>query len=220
MSTSRFSVGALVATTVLCAMGVPAHAQVSRFDLGVRAVMLGMDGEPANDAPGYGLFGRYRLSGNWSVGLAVDSFEYDFERPYLLLGLEVPAGASEGEVDATTEALMLAVLLERAYPSSSGRREWFWGVGAGAASVDVDDVVGTLADGSPSHITTDAGTEAVLIGTGGVRFFLSRIWAVEGALRTEYHIADWTVRDLVSGASGSIGSYTAWGGQLGFLARF
>ena len=46
-------------------------------DLGVRGIITASDGEPANDIPGFGVFGHWRLGDRWSAGVAVDQTEYD-----------------------------------------------------------------------------------------------------------------------------------------------
>ena len=104
-------------------------------DLGVRGIITAGDGEPANDIPGFGVFGHWRLGDRWSVGVAVDQTEYDFEEPAKLVGLRQDPGIEP--VDTIAEGTVLSAWIERTWPRPSGRLEWFWGAGLGFASIDV-----------------------------------------------------------------------------------
>src|SRR5215207_1049470 len=75
------------AVVVALTLQSSALAQDGGFDLGVRGIITASDGEPANDIPGFGLFGHWRMSDLWSVGFAADRTEYDFEKPAKLVGL-------------------------------------------------------------------------------------------------------------------------------------
>ena len=104
-----------------------------------------------------GLFGRWRLSDRWWLGAAVDhASDFDVERPYEFLGLEADPGLEE--IDAVAESTSLTAWLEREY-DRPGRLDWFWSVGAGASSVDVDDFAGPLAGGGSFEIVQEVGTE-------------------------------------------------------------
>ncbi|HEX7183850.1 MAG TPA: hypothetical protein VF756_18620, partial [Thermoanaerobaculia bacterium] len=130
-----------------------AGAQEERFDLGVRAVLMAADGEPANDIPGYGLFGHYRLSDRWKLGFAVDTAEYDFEEPARIVGLQ--QRQSLEPIDVLAESTTFSAWIERTFSRPQGRTEWFLGAGLGFASIDVPDASGPLENGGQFFITTE-----------------------------------------------------------------
>jgi hypothetical protein len=195
-----------------------AHAEAGRFELGVRGVLMVADGEPANDIPGFGLFGHYRLSERWRLGFAVDMAEYDFEQPARILGLE--QSSSVEPVDVLAESTTVSAWAERTFGRSQGATEWFLGAGLGLASIDVPDASGPLAGGGRFAIETEADTEIVVQLLAGVRRRLGQRWALEFALRADQHLADWQLNDRVSGRTGTIDDYLTVGGHLGLSFRF
>lgn len=203
----------------LCLLGAtPLVAQdTGRFDLGVRGVLSVADGEPANDIPGAGLFGRYRLGEHWRLGVAVDRTEYDFEQPARLLGLRQDPAAEP--IDSLAEATVVSLWMER---TRGGDRawDWWWGGGLGFASVDVPAVAGRLASGGRFDIHTEADTEVIASLLAGVDRRLGRRLVLTFALRADQHFADWRVEDRVSGARASVDDYLALGGSLGLAVRF
>jgi hypothetical protein len=196
----------------------PTAAENGRFALGLRVNVVAADGKPANDIPGAGLFGHYRLSDRWSLGFALDhSPKFDVERPYEFLGL---AGDPEaGEIDADGTSTAVSGWIERVYGRPERRTEWFWGVGGGVVAVDVDDVEGPLADGGSYAITEDVGTELVASARAGLRLRFRR-WDAEASLGLDQHFTDWTVRDRVSGRTTSLDDYQVTGIRLGARYRF
>jgi hypothetical protein len=208
----------VVAVGILLSVQTAASAQPGRFSLGVRGVITAADGEPANDIPGGGVFGNYRLSDRWALGLAVDQTEYDFEEPAKFVGLA--QDPNEEPVDALAEATVVSLWLQRNHQRSGGPTTWFWGGGVGFASVDVPDAVGPLAGGGTFDIRTEVDSEVIVSLLAGVQRNLGQRWFFEFALRADQHFADWQIEDRVSGATGSIGDYLAYGGQLGIGFRF
>ena len=99
----------------------PASAQDRRFDLGLRGIITAADGEPANDIPGYGVFGHYRLNDRWALGFAVDQTEYDFEEPARIVGLQQDPDLPP--VDVKAEATVVSAWLQRNF------ERWFVGAG-------------------------------------------------------------------------------------------
>lgn len=190
----------------------PALAQ----DLGVRGIITAADGEPANDIPGFGVFGHWRLGDKWSIGLAVDRTEYDFEEPAKLVGLS--QDPSVEPIDTIAEATILSAWIERTYPR--GRLDWFWGAGAGFATIDVPDAVGPLQGGGTFDIRTEADSEVIVSLLAGLHRRLGERWMLEFALRADQHFADWQVTDRVSGNRGAVDDYRALGGHLGIGFRF
>jgi hypothetical protein len=217
MSTARWRVAAVVLVGLSCVGAAQAQSSGSDRNFGLRLDIVGGSGKPANDILGAGLFGHYRLNERWWLGLAVDhSPGFDVERPYEFLGLR---GAGEEEVDADGTMTSLLAWIERVY-ERPGRTEWFWGVGGGAATVDVDDIAGPLANGGSYAITNDVGTELIATASGGLRLRFGARWAFEVALRLDQHFTDWTVTDRISGRSTQLDDYLVKGGHLGLLYRF
>ena len=214
----RRSVSMALAAVALAFLPAPAQTQEGRFDLGVRANLVAADGEPANDIPGYGLFGHYRLSDRWRLGFAVDTAEYDYEEPARILGLE--QDESLEAIDVKAESTTISAWIERVFGQPEGRTEWFWGAGLGFASVDVPDASGPLQGGGRFDIRTEVDTEIVASLLGGVRRRIGRRWALDFALRADQHFATWESTDRVSGRTGTVDDYLAWGGSLGLSFRF
>lgn len=185
-------------------------------DLGVRGIITAGDGEPANDIPGYGLFGHWRMSDRWSIGFAVDRTEYDFEEPAKLVGLSQDQDVEPFDVIA--EATVLSAWIERTYPRN--RLEWFWGAGVGFASIDVPDAIGPLEGGGTFDIRTEADSEVIVSLLAGLHRTLGERWLLEFAVRADQHFADWQLTDRVSGNRGAVDDYRALGGHLGFAFRF
>jgi hypothetical protein len=219
MSNARWRVAAVVLVVALSLVG-PAQAQSPGFDrnIGLRLNIVTGDGEPTNDIPGGGLFGHYRLNDRWWLGLALDhSPGFDVERPFEILGLA--SAAPDEEVDADGTMTTFLAWIERVY-DRPGRMEWFWGVGGGGGTVDVDDLIGRRLGGGTYNIVNDVGTELLATASGGFRVDLGSLWAFEFALRLDQHFTDWTVTDRVSGRSATVDDYLLKGGHFGFLYRF
>lgn len=211
-----------LAAAIKLAMALPAGAEeMDRFDLGFRANVIGADGEPTNDIPSVGLYGRYRLDDHWRLGVGVDySSKFDVERPHEFLGLVGDPESGESEIDAHATSTNLLAWIERAYGAPETRLEWFWSLGGGVGVVDVDALSGPLAGGGSYEIVEDVGTELLAMGMGGLRVRLAKAWTFEAALRLEQHFTDWVVTDLQSGASISLDDYLVRGVHLGIGYRF
>ena len=198
---------------------IPAEADDSRrFEVGARLGVTLASGVPANDIPGYGIFGLYRLNDEWTLGVGLDRTEYDFENPARLIG--IPLDPDAEAVDAKAEGTVFSAWVERSFSAPQSRTEWFLGAGLGAASVDVPDATGPTLSGGTFDIRTEADTEIILSALGGVRRKLGERWFVEFTLRADQHFADWTSTDQISGESTTIDEYFAYGGSLGFGYRF
>jgi len=208
-----------IAIGLVCLGAAPAAAADGAFDLGVRANVLVGNGEPTNDMIGYGLFARFRVGEGWRVGVGVDhSPEFDVEGIAALVGQSQDPAVEV--IDAKGSSTVVRAWLERSYPNASGRFEWFWTVGAGVANVEVDDVSGPRAGGGTFTVVTDAGTEVLAAGSLGLRWFFVPMVALEVAGRLDYHFADWTLQDTVSGATATVDDYLVTGGHVGFTFRF
>lgn len=67
---------------------------------------------------------------------------------------------------------------------------------------------------------TAADDETHFMVGGGLRRSFGQHWALEAALTVQHHTTDYQLTDLVSGATGSIGSQTPYGLTLGISYRF
>lgn len=185
-------------------------SEKSRFDMGLRGGTNLADGEPANDMPWFGVYGHYRLSDNYLLGIGLDNSSFDFERPAKLLNINY-----NGTVDADANLTTLSFWVEREYDLKADKLMWFWSAGIGVGFVDVDDATGPIVGGGQYNIKTDANTE-VIPGIGlGLRWHLNRTFAITSNVRFEYHVADWDVKDQVSGIKGSVDNYLTSGIFLG-----
>ena len=197
-------------------MAAPVDAQ--DWEVGLRLNVVTAGGEPANDIMSTGIFVRREVSDRWAVLFSVDQAEYDFERPAAALDLEQDPNVEV--IDTTTESMIAAVSLERAFGLTGGPTTWFLGGGIGFASPEVDDVQGPLANGGTFNIETDAGTEIIATAYAGVRRAFLRYLTAEFALRADHHFAEWEIHDLVSGREATLNDYTGLGGHVGMGFRF
>ncbi len=197
---------------------IPASADENgKFELGVHlGTMLG-DGVPANDMPGFGIYGLYRLNERWSVGLGVDRTEFDYEEPARLLGL--PLDPDDPPVDPKAEMTIFSALVERSFESSRAGREWFLGAAVGVADADVPDVTGPTATGT-FDINSEVDREVIVSLRGGVRQQFGERWFATFTLRAEEHFAAWELEDRVSGATARHDDYFTYGGFIGIGFRF
>jgi hypothetical protein len=198
---------------------IPAEADESRrIEIGAQLGTTLAAGVPANDIPGYGIFGLYRLNDRWAIGVGLDRTEFDYEEPARLIG--IPLDPDLEPIDAVAEGTTLSVWLERSFSAPESRTEWFVGGGLGASSADVPTVTGPTLAGGVFEVHTQADTEIIVSLLGGVRRRLGERWFVQFALRGDQHFADWTSVDEVSGGTRKIDEYFAYGGHLGFGYRF
>ena len=68
------------------------------FEISIHGDINLGNGKPANDIPGYGFLGRYRVRENWLIGLGLNQYEFDFERPYEIIGVKI--NPSEKAIDS------------------------------------------------------------------------------------------------------------------------
>lgn len=209
---------ALVLAVALSAAPGIACADDHRLALAARLNLSAANGEPANDMPGFGVLAHYRLSDRWLLGVGLDRAEFDYEEPARIVG--IAADPSLEPVDAIAESTILSAWLERTFGPSEARLTWFVAGGLGAASIDVPNATGLRADGGAFDVRTEVDTEIIASLIGGARWTPGGKWFVELALRAEQHFADWQSTDQVSGATGSIDDYTAYGLYAGFGIRF
>ncbi len=188
------------------------QAQQGFTDFGMRGgVELG-DGIPANDIISYGIYTHYQFSNGFLLGLALDISGYDFEGPAQIVG--VTQNLSLKTIDASAQATNITAWYEQRGAS------WYWRAGLGVGIVDVDDVSGPVQGGGTFNIKTDASTEYLLLGGVGYRYKFNQNWGLDSYFGLNHHIADWKVRDTVSGRTGTVGGYTDYSIQLGIDYSF
>lgn len=177
-----------------------------RWEVGYRTGVALADGEPSNDIPiPVGVFGRYRWNEAWALGASLELSKGDYERPY-----EIAGELSPEEFDGESEWTTLALWCERTFAKPASKNAWFLALGLGYASVDVEDPEsGPLVGGGTFDIVTEADDEIILSLGGGYRRLLGSAWGLEAMVRYDEHLADWEVRDINTGAEGSIDNYGA-----------
>lgn len=197
--------------TLLAGLGA-ASAESGFVDFGFRGnVELG-DGEPANDMLGYGFYTHYMLNNSALLGFGIDSIGYDFESPAQVVG--ITQDQTVKTIDASAAATNLTAWYEKRNDA------WYWRAGLGVGLVSVDDKGGPVQGGGTFNITTDAGTEFLILGGGGYRFEISPNWTVDTYAGILHHFADWKVRDTVSNNTGTVSDYTDYSFQIGIDYSF
>ncbi len=186
-----------------------------KLKIGARFGILVADGEPANDMPFYGVYGSYLLSPDWYLGVGVDFFDFDFERPYRVLGLQ-----STIVKDAPVSNTVISAWIEREFGQDSQALKSFALAGIGFGMLDVDDLRGDVSGGGTYNITTDGGTEVIPFIGAGLRHSLTKRIDVEITARAEYHVGGWDVKDLNSGLTASVDDYLGYGAYVGLAYRF
>ena len=216
----------LLVTVMIITIGIYCTASIiwaedlhdQKFQFGIRGGTFLGDGEPTNDLPMFGIYGRYNWTKKWHLGLSLDYLSGDFERPYKLLGIQ-----SAEELDAAMTNIIISVWGEREFVPASEKlkrlRPYIAG-GIGIGLVDVDDAKGVNAGGGQYDIKTDAGTEYIPALALGLRYLLGKSWEAEISGRYSYHIADWKVTDRISGKVSSIDNYSTYGIYCGVGFRF
>lgn len=194
----------------------PVTAQQREFDVGVRGVVIVSEGVPSNDMMGFGLVGRWELRDSWHLGVGFDSVTFDYETPYRVLGID-----STEQIDPSNEFSRISLLVERRYERPASPWSWFWTAAVGFASIDVgENAIGTTPSGGSFNVATTADDEVHVFAGAGLRRSFGEHWALETALTIQHHTTDYQLVDLVSGATGSIGSHTPYGLTLGVSYGF
>jgi len=212
---SAVSAGLALAIATVPTPGQELEQPDSRFDVGVRGVIVLGQGQPANDMIGESLVGRWRVRDPWYLGLALTSVTFDYETPNRVLGI-----ASATVVDGSNEFSRTSVFVERRYETERVW-DWYWTAGVGVASVDaVANVAGTRVGGGTFNIATAADHETHVFAGGGLRRPLGEHWTLETAFTFEHHGTDYRLVDLVSGTRGSLGAHSPYGLAAGVSYSF
>ena len=209
-----------VSLACLCALPVVAQADESPWSFGLRAGMSTAGGKPSNDAMTYALAVRYRLAEGSHIGVAIEQMDFDFERPWKVVGVQQDTVAEPEDIDAAAGSTALSLFFERLYGDRRGRWNPYWSVALAVASPDADPVTGPVQGGGTFDVHTDAGTEFVPGARGGYRLNFGDAWSADFSLSANHHFADWKVTDRQSGNTGKVDSYTHYGLQLGLVYRF
>ena len=186
-----------------------------KLKIGARAGIYLASGEPANDMIFYGVYGSYLLAPKWYLGVSADFLGFDFEQPYKILKIN-----SDLVNDAPASNTIISAWIEREYGQDSQAWKPFALAGMGFGIVDVDDIQGDVEGGGTYDITTDGGTEVIPFIGAGLRNQFSKSFEAELAVRAQYHIGGWDVKDRISGLKGSVDDYFAYGAYAGLIFRF
>lgn len=204
---------------VLC---VPAlQAEDSRWSLSPRAGMSVSGGVPANDMINYGLAARFRLDTNEYVGATVEVLDFDFEKPWDIVGVRQDKAVEADDIDAAASTTVISVFYQRGYGSEHAGWNGYWTAGLGIGLVDVKDVRGPAVGGSGQFdITTDPGSEWFPSVGVGVRYHFTPRLSADFGVTANHHFADWKVTDRESGNEASVDNYTRYAAQLGMSWAF
>ena len=195
-----------------------AHSDETRYEVGLRANVLLGDGVPANDILGLGVIGRYRLNDGWFIGAGLDLYDYDFERPWRVVGLEQDPNVDT--IDAPADNTVLSGSIGRLYNETDHGFDWFWTLGIGLASPNVDDVAGPTDVGGTFDLTFDVGSEIHLMATLGSSYNFSESWSASFAARVEHHFMDVLITDRISGNTAKVDSQSPVGAFISLNYRF
>lgn len=196
-----------------------AFSEEGDMSIGTHANIVLTYGTPSNDVPGVGLILTYQLKDAWFVDIEYIQSEADYERPWQTLGIQQDE-STVSTVDAVYSSSVLMVHMGKNIKGGSANYDWYWSAGLGFNSVSVDDAQGPVLGGGNFNITTDAGTETLIGFKVGMKYHLSNNWDMHYALRLDHHIADWTVTDTVSSATGKIDDYALHGFLIGVERNF
>jgi hypothetical protein len=212
--------GVLLVGFVSLLIGPPASFAVERIEVvGLRPQVLLGGGDPTNDVIGGGVYARLGISPQWRIGIGLDvSPEFDVERVARQLGIEQDPNLPV--IDAKASSKTVLVWVDRTYRADGRSFAWFWTAGLGINSVDVDSASGLRADGGEFDVVIDAGTEPLLHGSTGVRWYFGQHWELELAFRLEQHFADWKLEDRASGRVATQDDYLLYGLHVGIGWRF
>lgn len=218
---SVFHKAIILTVLIVMALSFPAFAEnMGHFEFGTRGNIVTVDGKPTHDMSGFGILGRYRLKKHWLLGLSLDYYSgFDVEGPAGIVGIQQDPSVKTIDVKGNAYTIMFWIEKRFGEKPQNGL-SWFSTAGLGMGFVDVDGVKGATKDGGHFDIETDPGTEFILSVCVGPRYTFLKNWAVELGAKVDYHFADWKLKDRISGCTGSVDDYTAWGSYLGINYKF
>jgi len=203
---------------VLVLLAGPGQADESKYEFGLRGNVLLGDGVPSNDILGAGVIARYSLNNGWFIGAGLDAYEYDFERPWRIVDLRQDPNADV--IDAAADSSVLSGSFGRLYNQTDHGFDWFWTLGVGFASPDVEDVAGPTDTGSRFDLMFDVGDEIHVMASLGTSYNFSASWSASFTARVEHHFMDVLITDRISGNTARIDSQSPIGASLSLNFRF
>ena len=210
------SYGTLLLMTLLLSVSTPSLSETRKFSLNVGPNIELANGTPANDIIGFRMGGHYIWKPGLALGIALDIYQYDFEKPTKAVSLV--QDESKGVIDAAATSANITAWLERSLLSS--KDNLYWKAGFGIGIVSIDDVSGPVKGGGTFNITTEPGTEFIALAGLGYRYNFSKNIAIKFETDLNQHFANWKVKDKITGNTGSVDDYTTYGFRLGFSYLF
>jgi len=217
MNANRIAQEMIIFLTLVLAAGI-GQADESKYELGLRGNVLLGDSVPANDILGAGVIARYSLNNGWFIGAGFDAYEYDFERPWKVMGLRQDPNVDV--IDASADNSVLSGSFGRLYNKTDRGFDWFWTLGVGFASPGVDDVAGLTDTGESFDLMFDVGDEIHLMASLGTSYNFSASWSASFTARVEHHFMDVLVTDRISGNTAKIDSQSPIGASISLNFRF
>jgi len=186
---------------------------------GVYANVFGASGQPSGDVLGIGFMTQYQLKNLWFLDIELIQTEADFDNPLKVLELAQDESITS-TVNAVYNSTIVMLRLGKIIKTSNPVFDAYWSAGLGINTIDVDTITGPLLEGESFKVATDAQTETLIGLSGGIRQHLNDNWDINYALRINYHVADWTVKDIISSTSKKIDNYVLYGVMIGVERRF
>ena len=217
MNAMRIAQKMTILVTLVLLAG-PGQADESKYELGLRGNVLLGDGVPSNDILGAWVIGRYSLDNGWFIGAGLDAYEYDFERPWRIVDLRQDPNVDV--IDAAADSSVLSGSFGRLYSETDHGFDWFWTLGVGFASPDVEDVAGPTDTGGTFDLMFDVGDEIHLMASLGTTYNFSASWSASFAARIEHHFMDVLITDRISGNTAKIDSQSPIGASISLNFRF
>lgn len=208
--------GTLLLTALLLPISTPSLAETSKFSINVGPNIELANGTPANDLIGFRMGGHYRWKPGLMLGIALDIYEYDFEKP--TKAVSIVQDESKGVIDAATTSTNITAWLQKSILAS--KDNLYWKAGFGIGIVSIDDVTGPVRGGGTFNITTEPGNEFIVLAGLGYRYDFSKNIAIKLETDLNQHFANWKVKDKITGNTGSVDDYTSYGFRLGFSYQF
>ena len=175
----------------------------------------GGGGEASDVLPGFGPFGRYRVSGPFLIGLGLDFAEYEYDgTDYLLPGLQ------DAEVESTAITAWGEYEFQALGRSGfAGRIRPFVGAGVGVGFLDGDKVSFQNPFGPPFQAEVDGDVEIIPGVIAGIRIDLTDMFVLELGARYDYHFTDLDIQ-FSNGFSRDLDDFDTYGGYVGLQFRW
>ena len=175
----------------------------------------GGGGEASDVMPGFGPFGRYRVSGPFLIGVGLDFNEYEYDgEDYFLPGFQ----------DADVESTAITAWGEYEFQALgrdgfAARVRPFVGAGVGIGFLDGDKVSSPNPFGPPFEAEVDGDLEIIPGVIGGVRIDLTEQFILELGLRYDYHFTDLEI-EYSNGFTNDLDDFDTYGAYVGLQFRW